>query len=302
MSRNLDGRPIVVGIDGSDSARQAAIWAGAEAARRHAPVKLVSTVSTVAFTSAGGFVPPPAFFDSLEAAARARLAAAEAGVGEAFPDVAVQVDLRSGDPASVLLAESKAAALVVLGSRDAGVGYALIGGSIAVGLAAHGHCPVVVVRGAEEGRELPSGGPVVVGVDGSPASELAVAVAFEEASVRRAELVAVHSWPEFGSDSEYIFASQYIADWDYFESHEREVLAERLAGWQEKYPDVTVRRVVTREQPVKALLYYAADAQLLVVGSRGRGGFIGLLLGSTSRKLVHAAPCPLIVARPTVAG
>jgi nucleotide-binding universal stress UspA family protein len=207
------------------------------------------------------------------------LATAEAEVLLAYPELDVRVDLRAGDPASVLLDESKKAALVVLGSRGADVGQVLIGGSVAVGLAAHGHCPIVVVRGVNEGGTLPTGGPVVVGVDGSPASELAVAIAFEEASALEADLVAVHSWIEFGSDSEYIFASQYMVDWGFIENHERKILAERMAGWQEKYPDVTVRRVVSREKPVKSLLYYAADAQLLVVGSRGRGGFTGLLLG-----------------------
>jgi nucleotide-binding universal stress UspA family protein len=71
-----------------------------------------------------------------------------------------------------------------------------------------------------------------------------------------------------------------------------------MAGWQEKYPDVEVRRVVTRDRPVRCLLNHAVDAQLLVVGSRGRGGFSGMLLGSTSQALMYHAPCPLLVVRP----
>jgi nucleotide-binding universal stress UspA family protein len=297
MTGTLEGRPIVVGIDGSDSARRAARWAAAEAVRRHTGLTLVTAVGG-AFSSAGGFVPPQAFFDDLESRARPLLAAARADVGEAYPALEVQVRLCAGGAASVLLEESKLAVLVVLGSRDAEGGHLLTGGSVAVGLAAHGHCPTVVVRGVEDGGMLRTGGPVVVGVDGSPASELAVALAFEEASARGVELVAVHAWFEYGSGS----IAEYVADWSFVESHEREVLAERLAGWQEKYPDVTVRRVLSEDQAVRLLRSCAEGAQLLVVGNRGHGGFTGLLLGSTSRKLIHNAPCPLMVARPTESG
>jgi nucleotide-binding universal stress UspA family protein len=298
MTGAIEDRPIVVGIDGSDSARRAATWAAAEATRRHSGLTLVSAIGAAAYSSAGGFVPPPAFFDELESQGRALLVEAQAEVRESYPALEVQVRLCAGGAASVLLEESKLAALVVLGSRDAEGGRLLAGGSVAVGLAAHGHCPTVVVRGAENGGTLPDGGPVVVGVDGSPASELAVSLAFEEASARRAELVAVHAWIEYGSGS----IAQYVADWSFVEGHEREVLAERLAGWQEKYPDVTVRRVLSEDKPVRVLLSRAEGAQLLVVGNRGHGGFTGLLLGSTSRKLIHSAPCPLMVARPSESG
>ncbi|HEY3688835.1 MAG TPA: universal stress protein [Pseudonocardiaceae bacterium] len=295
MTETFEGRPIVVGIDGSASAGRAAMWAADEATRRHTGLKLVTAVGTAAFSSAGGFVPPQAFFDELESQARALLTAAQTEVREAYPALDVQVRLCGGGAAAALLDESKGAALVVLGSRDADGGHLLTGGSVAVGLGAHGQCPTVVVRGA---GPLPTSGPVVVGVDGSPASELAVALAFEEASARGAELVAVHAWIEYGSGS----IAQYVADWSFVETHEREVLAERLAGWQEKYPDVTVRRVLSEDKAVHLLLSCAEGAQLLVVGNRGHGGFTGLLLGSTSRKLIHSAPCPLMVARPTESG
>jgi len=116
--------------------------------------------------------------------------------------------------------------------------------------------------------------------------------------LRGADLVAVHTWIEFSSDSAYAFAHQFIVDWDVIETRERELLAERLAGGQESYPDVTMRRVVTRDRPVRCLLDHAADAQLLVVGSRGHGGLPGMLLGSISQALIYHAPCPLLAVRP----
>jgi nucleotide-binding universal stress UspA family protein len=175
----------------------------------------------------------------------------------------------------------------------------MLAGSTAVALVAHGHCPVAVIRGRTPDGIPPAGGPVVVGLDGSPASEAAVAIAFDEASLRGADLVAVHTCSEYQSDSGYAYARQFVVDWDAIDVREREVLAERLAGWQEKYPDVLVRRVVARDRPVRALLEQTAEAQLLVVGSRGHGGFTGMLLGSTSQALIYHGTCPLLVARPT---
>ena len=118
-------------------------------------------------------------------------------------------------------------------------------------------------------------------------------MAFEEASLRRAELVAVHTWLEHGSDA----AVEPVPNSDALAERGMESLAERLAGWAEKYPEVTVTRRVTRGRPIVNLLAAAADAQLLLVGSRGRGAFAGVVLGSTSQALVYHAPCPLIVAR-----
>jgi len=155
---------------------------------------------------------------------------------------------------------------------------------------------VAVVRAAPLGG-WPADGPIVVGIDGSPASEEAIAFAFHEASLRGCELVAVHTWNEVFIDTELSF-ERIAFDTTVLREHERELLAQRLAGWQEKYPDVRVHRVVEQNRPVRALLEHGADAQLILVGSRGRGGLAGTLLGSTSQALVHYAPCPLIIARP----
>jgi nucleotide-binding universal stress UspA family protein len=165
-------------------------------------------------------------------------------------------------------------------------------GSTAAALAAHAHSPTVVVRGTTT-----TDGPVVVGVDGSPAGEAAIGFAFEAASLRDAPLTAVLSWPDSLLEGRVQSTLFTTAEAEIVQEQER-VLAERLAGWQEKYPDVPVERVVVRDRAAHALLRIAEHARLLVVGSRGHGGFTGLLLGSTSQALVHHAPCPVAVVRP----
>jgi nucleotide-binding universal stress UspA family protein len=187
--------------------------------------------------------------------------------------------------------------MVVLGSRGLGGFTGLLVGSTAVSLAAYGQCPVAVVRGRTLADPPPGSGPVVVGVDGSPTSEGAIEVAFDEASFRGVGLVAVHTWSDVTVGSAFDIAAVSL-DWQAVETDEQRLLAERLAGWQEKYPDVRVHRVVTRDRPVRSLLAQAGNAQLLVVGSRGRGGFAGMVLGSTSQALLHHAPCPVLVVRP----
>ena len=295
-------QPVVVGVDGSNSALGAVRWAADEAARRHLPLRLVSAVDVSATTAfGGGFGPPQQFFDQLEIDARRWLFAAEKAALAAHPDLAVTRCVRDKCEATrALVTESGQARLMVLGSRGLGGFAGLLAGSTAVELVARGRCPVVVVRGSGPEEPIPVTGPVVVGVDGSPASEAATALAFEEASMRGADLVAVHTWVEFFSDNAYAYGSQLGMDWQAIEDTETRRLAERLAGWREKYPDVTVRRIVTRDRPVRCLLEHSANAQLLVVGSRGHGQVTGMLLGSTSRALIYHAPCPLLVARPDV--
>jgi nucleotide-binding universal stress UspA family protein len=139
---------------------------------------------------------------------------------------------------------------------------------------------------------------VVVGVDGTPVGEAAIAFAFAEASARGADLVAVHAWTDLLLETAFA-AGAAALDFTPLEQEAEALLGERLAGWQEKYPEVRVTRQVSRERASRALLRCAEDAALVVVGSRGRGGFRGLLLGSTSQHLLHHAPCPVAVVRTT---
>jgi nucleotide-binding universal stress UspA family protein len=160
--------------------------------------------------------------------------------------------------------------------------------SVSSGLVHHAYCPVAVIH-----DEVPahSGWPVLLGVDGSPASERATGIAFEEASWRKTDLVALHAW----NDAEV--SSIPSLEWSALENRADEILAERLAGSGERYPDVAVRRVVVWDYPARHLIERSEMAQLVVVGSHGRGGFAGMLLGSVSTAVAHGACTPVIVGR-----
>jgi nucleotide-binding universal stress UspA family protein len=150
---------------------------------------------------------------------------------------------------------------------------------------------VAIIHDEDPLMPHPSQASVVVGVDGSPASDHALEIAFEQASFRGVDLVAVHAWSDNG-----VFEFPGM-DWENMQSVGEETLSERLSGWQERYPDVLVRRVVAADRPAHQLLEQSESAKLLVVGSHGRGGFAGMLLGSVSTAVVHGAKMPVIVAR-----
>ena len=152
---------------------------------------------------------------------------------------------------------------------------------------------MAVVRGRSIDGVPPVLGPVVVGIDGSSINQAAVAAAFAEASYRRSPLVAVHVW----SDVSLAQSVGVPENWNGISETEQAVLAESLAGWQEKFPDVEVRRVVAQDRPVRVLSQLSEQASLIVVGHRGRGGFQGMMLGSTSYALIHTADCPVLVVR-----
>jgi len=289
------GSPVVVGVDGSDSCLLAVGWAAAEAARRGSALRLVHACEVPSGYPAG-IVDRQVLVAALEGQGRDWLTQAREVAEGAVDGLVPEVVTVTGPVVVTLLKESRGAAMLVLGSRGLGGITGLLVGSAAVELTAHARCPVVVVRGRAIGEVPPVDGPVVVGVDGTPAGEAAIAFAFEEASVRRTELVAVHAWSELVLETAFA-GSAAALDFAPLEQLAAETLAERLAGWQEKYPDVRVTREVVRERPTHALLTHAGHAQLLVVGSRGRGGFTGLLLGSTSQHLLQHAPCPVAVVR-----
>jgi nucleotide-binding universal stress UspA family protein len=184
---------------------------------------------------------------------------------------------------------SKEAQMVVVGRRGQGALGTLLG-SVSSGLIHHAHCPIAVIH-EDSSTAHPSQAPVLVGVDGSPASESATAIAFDEASRRHVDLIALHAWSDAGMLD---FPGM---DWPQMKVSADEVLAERLAGWQERYPDVKVHRHVVRDRPARQLIDQSETAQLVVVGSHGRGGFAGMLLGSVSAAVVQSSSTPVIVAR-----
>lgn len=260
-------RPVLACVDGSSASLRAVRWAAGEATLRQAPLLLVHVRE--------------------RAAEQDPLPAAQHCARESFPDLAVRTEAHSGGTAEVLLEQSRQARLLVAGSRGVGRPVEALPNSTEVVLAMHAHCPVVVVPD----QPSPDEGPIVVGVDGSPLSEAAVEFAFDSATVRHAPLVAVHTWtgPGPGKDR----GPPAIPE----AQREESVLAEHLTGWQHKYPEVDTTRLVVQDRPVGVLLEQAESAQLLVVGSRGQGGFTGMLLGSTSTALLYCAPCPLAVVR-----
>jgi len=287
---------IVAGVDGSESALHAVRWAAAEANRRHLPLRLVHGQMVTASTYPGMSAVPQGVYDDLLGEAREWLRQARDAALEVAPGLDAHTELADAPGTPALLDASATARMVVLGSRGLGGFTGLLVGSTAVSLAAHGQCPVTVVRGRTPGEPPPTSGPVVVGVDGSPAGEGAIGVAFDEASLRGVSLVAVHTWSDVTVGGVFDRRSADFG-WEEIQADEQRLLTERLAGWQDKYPDLRVHRVVTRDRPVHSLLAQGENAQLLVVGSRGRGGFAGMVLGSTSQPLLHHAPCPVTVVR-----
>ena len=171
-------------------------------------------------------------------------------------------------------------------------------GSVSSAVVSHAHCPVVVVREDNAVNETNKYGPVVVGVDGSDVSRKATEVAFEEAQARGAELHAIHTWVDTqiqGPGGGYSVADDH---WTAVQQEKQQLLDDYLGDLQQSFPDVTVKTSITRDRPVRALTSAAEGAQLLITGSHGRGGFKGMLLGSTSRALLQSAPCPMMVVRP----
>lgn len=284
---------IVVGVDGSAASRVAVDWAARDAALRRVPLTLVYVLPGAASQSWIEVPLPASFFEDEQANARVALAdalsvaeAASAGAEE----IRVDQKVIQGSPTPTLADLTKDADMIVVGSRGLGKWGRRLLGSVSSGLVQHAHCPVAVIHDEDPLIAHPAQAPVVVGIDGSPASERATEIAFDEASRRGVELVAVHTW----SDAGYELPD---AGWSEAQPEEDMLLAERLAGWSERYPEVTVRRVVRRDQPAHRLLEEAEQAQLLVVGSHGRGGFAGMLLGSVGLQVVQSARVPVIVAR-----
>ena len=285
---------VLVGVDGSEQALRAVRWAAAEAAVRGLPLRLVHAFSWGAEPELRLLTEGERFRARLLDRAHAELAAAAEAAAEVRPDLVVARRLRIGYPADVLATEAAGARLLVLGDRGRSRLAGLLLGSTAAAMAAHAPCPVVVVRGPSP---APGTGPVVVGVDDSPSSEAAIGFAFAAAAARAVPLLAVHTYPEVLADP--ILAG--LVDPDVVTDIESRRLTERLAGWVRKFPGVVVRPWPAHGDPVRTLTALSGSAQLVVVGSRGRGALARTLLGSVGNALLHRSDCPVAVVRPDTA-
>ena len=281
---------IVVGVSRSWSAA-ALDWAADEAAATSRPLHLVHVVEEREHT-------PVDLDDDLDP-----LTAIEViGVLESHPSLRVTAHTDSGSAAGALVTASCTAQILVVGATAHSLLAAVVLGSVALQVAAPSFCPVVVVHdrvSTEEDaragvpRVVVQPGPVVVGLDASERSERALAFAFAQASRRQVGLTVIACWA--WEDTDGYLPLPPVGVWEETREQERRLVSELLAGWAEKYPDVAVRTRLERARTVPTLLDAASGATLLVVGTRGRGGFDGLLLGSVSQRVIERASCPVAV-------
>ena len=284
---SADGRrAIVVGVDPDPSKRLALAWAVDEADRRGLPVRLVHAqgVPTGGYRTGEARPSWEEWNRTLHEAGTESLKEAVAFVESRRPTVEVSTVLAEGEPAWVLREEARDASLVVVGSWHLSTRRErFTSTSVALPLSAHAPCPVVVVPEPEHITQEPAY--FVVGVDGSPHAAAAVDMAFEEAALRGAVLRALYVWhpPLLG-----------VLDEEAAVQECRRVLSETVAGRTATHPGVELRHEVVLGHPVRVLTEASEHALGLVVGTRGHGGFTGMLLGSVSQGVLHHAHCPVI--------
>ncbi|MFF1511220.1 universal stress protein [Streptomyces sp. NPDC058326] len=281
MTATRERLDIVVGIDPVRNWHVALAWAADEAHRRRRALRLVVAVLPLHDTQ---HVDDSPRHQAQTQAGKDTLRAAADWARVRHPDLEITSALFDGFPARVLAGLSRDAAMVVLGSRHLSrTEEFLSAGSLVVPVTAQARCPVVVVGDAEHSTQDPPY--LVVGVDGSESSRAALALAFEEADLRRCALLAIAVWqsPVFTVQAE-----------DTLFDAERRLLSETTAGWAEKYPDVRFAHEVLIGSPVEMLADAAEHALAVVVGRRGRGGYTGMRVGSVVHGLLHRAQCPVI--------
>ena len=276
---------IIIGVDGSEQSRAALSWGLKRATERGADIELLHVADDSFLSESVAFLSEAQEASQQMLEAECQYAKNLGFTGQISGTAVV------GHPIAELEEASKRADLLVLGAHS---GSRLAGsffGTRAVKVAAVANCPVAVIPLAEP----PAGAGIVVGVDGSEAAQHAIAYAAEESSRRGVSLTAVYAWmPPLTPGLEYLWSEELV---DSQRTAAEEAIAIGTAGLAERYPDLELKREIVQSPPVAALVQSAENAELLVVGSRGRGGISRLLLGSVSHGVLQALPCPTIITR-----
>lgn len=286
---------VIVGYDGSEHSSIAVDWAAAEATSRGVPLTLISaTTIPLEGMRFGGSVLSPDAIDDLLARLTASTQERADAASAAHPGLTVQVKVALGSPASVLVEASANADLAVVGSRGLGGFRGLLVGSVGVQVASSAACPAVVIRKTPEA----SASTIVVGVDGSELSLAALDFAFDMAERRGWSVRAVHAWEVPTYDVIAAPSGPPPFDVEEYEASEQRAFAESLAGQRERHPGVTVEEVIAKGPSARAILDASEGAALIALGTRGRGEFLGALLGSVSQGVLHRAKAPVAVIGP----
>jgi nucleotide-binding universal stress UspA family protein len=307
---NDEVHQIVVGIDGSDGARAAAAWAASEALRRQAPITLVSCYDIPIYGEPAGFAAEAvtARVAEIKADHDRMLSEAQLIIHDIAESVEVNVVATLDAALPGLTAAATAKDLLVVGATGQTGRFGELFGSVATGVSHYSRCPVVVVhatpRTAQTSADLTGGDRsgtvparamtrIIVGVDGSAAGHDALRWAYDEAAMAKAELTVVHSWiyPYVGLRTG---VSEPREEMKLDAMRELKACVDTLAPLHD---DVKVHATLAEGSPAECLIQAAADADLVVVGSRGRGGLKAMLLGSVSRAVLQHAPCPVAVIR-----
>lgn len=276
-------RRVVVGYDGSADSDRGLEWAIDYASERHLPVEVMSCSGSLEYLPERTTQEAEQLVQSWLERARTRLQ--DSGLAD------WKTSSNPGKVVAELLEASKDAALVVVGARGHSVLGGFMLGSISQHVTRHAACPVVVVRGPHS----PQARRIVVGVDGSEASQKALAFAFDVAQTDGSTVVAIVGCHVTAVNGPWdVDVAPTVAD--QVEAGQR-LLAEAVAGLRQDYPDVAVELEAIPVPAVRALADASAAASLVVLGTRGRGGFVGLLLGSVSSTVLHHAQCPVMVVR-----
>lgn len=286
-------RPVVVGVDGTESAHDALDWAAAEAAARRLPLRVVHAYATAVSWAVLGELPRPYENIGVPDAARLVIEQAVQRARNVAAELEISTRLLTGAGAPALLAQSADAELLVLGSRGLGGVRGLFGGSVSFRVAARAACPVVVVRPMQPTTPGRSAARVVVGVDGSQRCERAIEFAVRAAAQRGVGVTAVHAWSVRGTAD----VAAVTDDWSLAEAAEWRTFQRVFDPWRSRLAtaQIELRLVPGRAQDV--LVAESAGAALVVVGSRGRGSVRAALGGSVSQAVLQHAGCPVAVVR-----